>query len=221
MRLILPVFGFMVMLCAVILFYGNSPIPAQLSTVIKSDHVQNLEAFDTFSYHTHHLEALEFCKRKNINAQFCILADMKRHSGLPRLFVWNFEDAAIKESFLVSHGCGNKPWGMTLSKSKPIFSNVPESHCSSLGKYKIGERGASQWGIKVKYLMHGLDTSNNNALKRALVLHSWEAVSERSVYPNGTPEGWGCPALSAYGMKYLDSLFQTSAKPVLFWQFEE
>ncbi|WP_245980352.1 murein L,D-transpeptidase catalytic domain-containing protein [Flavobacterium aquicola] len=165
-------------------------------------------------------QSLEFCKTKNFNTDFCILVDMSVHSGLKRFFVWDFKKDTISDGFLVGHGCGDNPWSYDYSKEKPAFSNVDGSHCSSLGKYKIGIRAHSDWGIGVKYVMHGLDSTNSNALKRYIVFHSWEAVSDDEVYPNGTPEGWGCPTISNNSFKIIDPLLQTSAKPVLMWIYK-
>lgn len=162
-------------------------------------------------------EALKFCKSNSMNEEFCILIDMKIHSGRKRFFVWDFKNDTIIHSFLVGHGCCDSKWGSDLTKEKPGFSNIENSHCSSLGKYKIGARGYSSWGVHVKYLLHGLEASNNNALKRVIVLHSWEVVSDNEVYPNGTPEGWGCPTLSNNSFKVLDDMLKDSKRPVLMW----
>lgn len=165
-------------------------------------------------------KALEFCKSKNYNASFCILIDMSLHSGVKRLMIWDFERDTIANSFLVAHGCGDYPWNNDYSKESPIFSNTPESHCSSLGKYKIGERGYSQWGVNVKYVLHGLESSNSNAQSRAIVFHSWDAIPDDDVYPNGTPEGWGCPAISNNSFRIIDPLLRSSEKPVLMWIYQ-
>ena len=141
-------------------------------------------------------EALEFCKSNHYNTEFCVLVDMRIHSGKNRMFVWDFE-----------------------TKTAPVFSNTPDSHLSSLGKFKIGDRGYSQWGINVNYKLHGLEKTNKNAYKRYIVLHSWEMVSDNPTYPEGTPEGWGCPAVSNEMMKQLDKKLKTSTKHVLFWVF--
>ncbi len=162
-------------------------------------------------------QAFEFCKAQNYNIDFCILIDMSLHSGVKRFIVWDFKKNSILHSFLVSHGCCNNPWNNASSKENPKFSNTDGSHCSSLGKYKIGERGYSNWGVNVKYVLHGLESTNSNALKRLIILHSWEAVSDEEVYPNGTPEGWGCPAISNNSFKIIDPLLKSSSKPVLMW----
>ena len=164
-------------------------------------------------------EALEFCQKKKYNEEFCILIDMSIHSGLNRFFVYDFTKKEITHSMLVGHGCGKSPWSFDFSKEKPTFSNVDGSHCSSLGKYKIGERAWSDWGINVKYVLHGLEKTNNNAQSRYIVFHSWEKVSDTEIYPDGTPEGWGCPTISNNNMKIIDKLLKKSTKPVLMWMF--
>ena len=165
-------------------------------------------------------EAKAFCREKNYNTDFCLLADMSIHSGYDRLVIWNFKTDTAERSMLVGHGCGQNRWSYDDSKDSPVFSNKNGSHCSSLGKYKIGARGVSQWGIGVKYLLHGLEPSNSNAYKRTIVLHSWELMAEEEVYPNGSPEGWGCPTLSDANMRYLDQKLSVIKKPVLLWMFE-
>lgn len=165
-------------------------------------------------------EALDFCKTKNFNTDFCILIDMSMHSGVKRFFVWDFQNDTISNSFLVGHGCCDNPWSLDSSKDQPVFSNKDGSHCSSLGKYKIGARGYSDWGIHVKYLMHGLEPGNNNALARTIVFHSWDLVMDEEVYPAGTPEGWGCPTVSNNSMKIIDPKLKASQKPVLMWIYK-
>ncbi|MGV3697550.1 murein L,D-transpeptidase catalytic domain-containing protein [Flavobacterium sp.] len=162
-------------------------------------------------------EALAFCKKKNYNQDFCILIDMSIHSGLNRFFVYDFKKNAISMNMLVGHGCGNYPWSQDWSKNNPGFSNVDGSHKSSLGKYKIGQRAWSDWGINVKYVLHGLEKTNSNAQSRYIVFHSWEKVPEKEVYPDGTPEGWGCPTISNNNMKIIDPMLKASKKPVLMW----
>ncbi|MFD0962986.1 murein L,D-transpeptidase catalytic domain-containing protein [Pseudofulvibacter geojedonensis] len=163
------------------------------------------------------LEALAYAKKNNFNTHYTILVDMSIHSGKKRLFVWDFKEQKIIKQGLCSHGCCSEPWGADYTKEKPVFSNTPDSHCSSLGKYKIGKRGYSNWGINVNYKLHGLESSNSNAFKRVIVLHSWKEVADTETYPNGTPEGWGCPAVSNSLMKELDNLLQKETKPLLFW----
>ncbi|MFM2284819.1 MAG: hypothetical protein RLZZ543_316 [Bacteroidota bacterium] len=163
--------------------------------------------------------AAEYVKQKGMNEQHALLIDLGKHSGLHRFYVWSFEKNAPVDSGLVSHGCGDNPWSSTYTAHNPVFSNVPDSHASSLGRYKVGRRGYSQWGIHVNYQLHGLDASNSKALSREIVLHSWESVTEQRVYPEGTPEGWGCPAVSNGFMQRLDILLKKADKPLLMWVY--
>lgn len=165
-------------------------------------------------------QALAFCKEKNFNTDFCILIDMSLHSGVYRFFIWDFKKDSISKSCLVGHGCCDNAWSKDFSKNNPIFSNRDGSHCSALGKYKIGARAYSDWGINVKYVLHGLEATNNNAFNRFIVFHSWEAVSDNEIFPNGTPEGWGCPTISNNSFRIIDPMLKSSAKPVLMWIYK-
>ena len=165
-------------------------------------------------------QAFEYCKTNNFNTDFCILIDMSLHSGVKRFLVWDFKLDTVLHKFLVGHGCCDNPWKRDFSKENPTFSNTDGSHCSSLGKYKIGERGYSSWGVNVKYVLHGLESTNNNAQKRYIVFHSWGVVEDEEVYPNGTPEGWGCPAISNNSFKMIDPLLMSSTNAVLMWIYK-
>jgi len=165
-------------------------------------------------------EALKFCTSEKMNTDFCILVDMSLHSGIKRFFVWDFKNKTISKQYLVGHGCGTNSWSADDSKASPQFSNEDGSHLSALGKYKLGERGYSNWGINVKYLMHGLEETNSNALKRFIVFHSWDLMSDEDVFPKGSPEGWGCPTISNNAMKEIDPMLQKVGKPVLMWIYQ-
>lgn len=161
-------------------------------------------------------EAKDYCQKNNLNQNKFILIDLALHSGLKRFFVYDLKSNKLSKSYMVSHGCGTHMWSWTSSKENAPISNEPDSHCSSIGKYVISSRGVSQWGIKVNYLLIGKDKTNSNAVKRAIVLHSWEKVPSNEVYPEGTPEGWGCPAVSNESMKEIDQLLTTN-KSMLMW----
>jgi len=163
--------------------------------------------------------AKTFCAREGMDTRICPLADMSIPSGKARLVAWDFRKDTFLTAGLMSHGCGAAPWGKDESREQPVFSNRPDSHCSSLGKYKVGKRGYSEWGIHVNYLLHGLEPTNSNAQARQIVLHGWDAIPDQEVYPDGAPEGWGCPAVSNACMTTLDSLLRRSKRPVLLWLY--
>jgi hypothetical protein len=196
----------LIMTCAT----EKSAIPSSVSAEAK-DYID----FDDYKIKAN--EAWEYCSSKGLNTDFFFLVDMGMHSGLKRFHVWDFQKQTIVDSYMVSHGCADRAWSTDNTKLSPIFSNEEGSHATSLGKYIIGERGYSNWGINVKYLLHGMDKTNNNALKRTVVLHSWEKVTDNEIFPDGTAEGWGCPAVSNNSMVKIDSLLRYNKKKTLLW----
>ena len=166
-------------------------------------------------------KALSFCKANGYNTDFCILINMKIHSGKHRLFVYDFKNKTIERKALCAHGCGKDDKQST--GSQPLFSNEEGSFLTSLGRYKIGIRSYSKWGINVHYKLHGLDTTNNNAFKRDVVLHSYSPVPANEIYPLHLPMGYsqGCPVTDNETMTFLDKKLKNTEKSVLLWIFYE
>jgi len=164
-------------------------------------------------------EALSFCEANECSTDFCILIDMKIHSGKYRMFIYDFKKQEVERKALVAHGAGKNDKAST--GETPLFSNERGSWLTSLGKYKIGERSYSQWGINVHYKLHGLEESNSNAFKRMIVLHSYTPVSTEEIYPFHLPMGWslGCPVTDDETMTWLDDKLKNAKKPVLLWIF--
>ena len=171
-------------------------------------------------YTAKHTEALAFCKKNNFNEDYYFLIDMSIHSGKNRFFVYDFKQQKVTDQNLVTHGSCDVLDDNEQKWEKTKFNNENDSHCTAKGKYKIGKRDTSAWGIKIKYWLHGLESSNSNAVERVVVLHSWEAVSDKEVYPDYSPLSWGCPAVSDAFMKKLDAKLQKTEKPVLLWIVE-
>lgn len=167
-----------------------------------------------------HREALHFCNGKNFSTDYYFLVDLSVHSGRNRFFIYDFKQNKVVHQNIVTHGSCNafEPNPTKLEKAK--CSNRVDSHCSSAGKYKIGKRDYSSWGIKVKYWLDGLEENNSNARDRVVVLHSWGAVADKEIFPEYSPLSWGCPAVSNNFMKILDNKLQETKKPVLLWIIE-
>lgn len=162
--------------------------------------------------------ALNYCQRVGYNTNYCFLVDFSIHSGKKRFFVWDFRGDSIKYASLCAHGYGKKS-----TVSNPFFSNVEGSYCSSLGRYKVGVRSYSKWGINVHYKLHGLESTNDNAYKRYVVLHSFTPVPRAEIYPVHLPLGMsqGCPVISNETMTRVDALLKNQKKPVLLWVYNE
>ena len=159
-------------------------------------------------------DALIYCKVHKMNTNYCFLIDMSTHSGKNRIFVWNFQKQKVEFEGLVCHGAGGGSTG-----AKPVFSNVENSGCTSLGKYKIGIRSYSKYGINIHYKLHGLESTNDNAFKRIIVLHSFDPVPAVQIYPAHLYMGMslGCPVVSNAMMRKLDALLKKEKEPVLLW----
>lgn len=155
-----------------------------------------------------------YCQQKRMNTDFCILVDMKEHSGKNRFFVWDLKADTIIDQSLCAHG-----YGKGGTKTKPVFSNVEGSYCTSLGKYKTGARSYSQYGINIHYKLHGLEPTNNNAFRRIVVLHSFDYVPEFEIAPLHLPLGYsqGCPVINNILMKRLDGMFRRQSESTLLW----
>jgi len=177
-------------------------------------------AAEKANYATYHSEAKAFCKAEKFNEDYYFLIDLSIHSGKNRFFVYDFKKDKIVGENLVTHGSCDVATTNETKWEKSKCSNADNSHCSSKGKYKIGKRDTSSWGIKIKYWLKGLEKSNSNAENRVVVLHSWSAVSSKEIYPRYSPLSWGCPAVSDDFMEILDAKLQSTKKPVLLWIVE-
>ena len=172
---------------------------------------------ETKDYLKFHNEALSYAKANKFNESYYFLVDLNLHSGKNRFFIYDFKTNKIIDENLVTHGSCDQFEENPKKWEKVKFDVRSDSHCSMSGKYKIGKRDYSSWGINVKYWIHGLEKTNNTAVKRVVVLHSWNAVKNEEIYPKYSPLSWGCPAVSNEFMQKLDTRLQESKKPVLLW----
>lgn len=162
--------------------------------------------------------AKAYCQSKGLSESYCVLINFHIHSGKERFFVWDFAQDTVLYAGLCAHGSGR---GST--QARPEYSNDEGSYCSSLGRYKIGISSYSQYGINVHYKLHGQDSTNTNAFKRIVVLHSHSPIPERAIYPVHLPLGYslGCPVISDGLMRKTDALLKKSEKNVLLWIYDE
>ena len=179
-----------------------------------------VETLAVKDYNSYHKEAKEFCVENEYNEDYYFLVDLSVHSGKNRFFIYDFETNKVIDKNLVTHGSCDQFEENPEKWEKVKFDHRVDSHCSMKGKYKIGNRDYSSWGINVKYWLHGLESTNKSAEKRVVVLHSWSAVKNKEVYPKYSPLSWGCPAVSDAFMEKLDVRLQQSEKPVLLWIVE-
>ncbi|WP_165864873.1 murein L,D-transpeptidase catalytic domain family protein [Rufibacter latericius] len=115
--------------------------------------------------------------------------DFNKPSTEKRLWIVDLNKKKVLYHSLVAHGMGS-------GNEKAVkFSNVVNSHMSSLGFYVTENTYIGKHGLSLK--LNGLDRGfNTNAKSRAVVVHGADYVSESFVKQHGRlGRSHGCPAL--------------------------
>ncbi len=154
------------------------------------------------------LLAKEFVKSHAYDNEICFLIDMRVPSGKNRFFVYNLNNDFVEAAGLVTHGSGSDNGSNEL-----LFSNTPNSYCTSLGKYKIGKSYNGRFGLA--YKLYGLDTSNSKAFDRFVVLHGHECVPDNEIAPQQICLSQGCPTVAPAFLTQLKTYIDKAAQPVL------
>ena len=154
-----------------------------------------------------------YTRLNHYNDQYCFMIDMSIHSGKQRFFVYNLKKDSIESAGLVTHGAGS-----VTSSEALFFSNTPGGNCTSLGKYKIGNPYQGKFGLA--YKLYGLDTTNNKAFERFVVLHAHACVPVSEVYPLTICPSLGCPTVAPSFLQKLAGYLGKTNKPVLLCIYE-
>jgi hypothetical protein len=160
-----------------------------------------------------YLSALRpFAITHGCNTRIAFLIDMGLPSGKYRFFVADLEKDTLLLAGLVAHGSGNHTFAVA-----PSFSNTDGSGCTSLGRYRIGAPYTGHFGRA--YKLYGLDSSNSQAFRRNIVLHSFSYVPEAETDPYPICNSLGCPMVSPGFLQQLEPLIDHSPHPILLWIF--
>ncbi|MFT4023448.1 MAG: murein L,D-transpeptidase catalytic domain family protein [Flavihumibacter sp.] len=146
-------------------------------------------------------------KHPAYNQQTFFFINMRLPAHAYRFFVYDLEKKQIVHRGLVAQGINTRP----DAQGRLRFSNETGSYCTSLGRYRIGKKYKGRFGTA--YKLYGLDSSNSNAYRRAIVLHKYDDMPE-------TPGGdifysLGCPMVPARFFTTLSRLIDQSEAPVL------
>ncbi len=154
-------------------------------------------------------EALTYCDSLGFRTDFAVLIDLASHSGNIRLFGFNLDTKETLIKGLVAHGhC------KSTDNRYAQFSNAISSNCSSLGRYKIGQKYEGKFGTS--YKLNGLDSTNSNALNRYIVLHSHACVPLKS-QDDDICLSEGCPTVNPAIFAELSAYMDQSDQPILLW----
>jgi hypothetical protein len=116
------------------------------------------------------LAALEAKRPLLSNTDVIGIADFSRASRDPRFYIVDLRSGFTTEH-LVAHGRGSDP---AHSGWLAMFSNSVGSEATSNGAYLTGDNYQGKYGYSMR--LTGLDYTNDNALARAIVIHSaWYA----------------------------------------------
>lgn len=155
-----------------------------------------------------------YIKANNYNTEYVFLVDMSIPSGKNRFFVYNLKKDAFEISSLVTHGVGSNKY----DNDDPLeFSNMPYSLKTSIGKYKIGNSYYGRFGLA--YKLHGLESTNDKAFERDIVLHAHARVPDKEPFPGYIIVSSGCPTVSPTFLSTLDKYLKASNKPILLWVY--
>lgn len=158
----------------------------------------------------------EYCIKKGLNSEICILVDFSEFSGDERLYIYNLDNNYIEHSGRVAHGIGKN--GLF---SKASFSNEPESWESSLGRYKTGRLrtlNIPEFNNVPCIEVHGLDPTNSNAHRRGIVIHPGLLTSKKTVTPC-EPFSKGCFTVGQETFDEIKALTQKSKEPILLYAY--
>ena len=97
------------------------------------------------------------------------------------------------------------------------YSNEKDSKSTSLGRYKILRKYKGSYGLAYKLM--GLDSTNENALDRNIVLHAMMCIPDvENIMPACVSEG--CPSVSTKFLATISKIIDTRKKPMLLWLFD-
>ena len=188
----------------------NSPAPEKKKKIDKPSELTELKKIFKGRIDSLIPLAKRFVEQNRYNNDVVFIADLSLHSGIERLVVVDLKTDSIIHKGLMAHGAGGKYWS-----KKAVYSNVPNSLCSSPGKYKIGISYNGRFGKA--YKLHGLDRTNSKAYERFIVLHGYDCVPDNILYPEYLCNSEGCPMVSYKFLDVLSNYIDKSKKPILLW----
>lgn len=162
---------------------AQAATPADIRAKVEHDHPGLIpsEAMDkAFGYLADHSD-------KVANQNYLTIIDFTQPSTVKRCHVIDLRTGEV-ETLLVAHA---RNTGVDRAER---FSNENGSNKSSLGVYLTGELYQGKHGLSMR--LDGMEPTNDNARKRAIVMHGADYVSPKVIQQQGRlGRSLGCPAL--------------------------
>lgn len=159
--------------------------------------VGNTISFAAFTSAIHGFRHLT--NEHTINDSLLTIIDYSLPSSKKRLLLLDIKNKKALVNCFVAHGMAS---GKLMATE---FSNNTESHKSSLGFYVTGKSYAGKHGYALR--LNGLENGfNNNAYKRAIVIHGASYACASFIKSNGyLGRSFGCPAIPiAYNLQLIE-----------------
>ncbi len=170
-------------------FISENADPIQLYEAISRDLVTPMPSYEAFSLA---LKGFQSLKKQQAGIQKDVLTiiDFSKSSNEKRLWIIDLQTQKILINDWVAHGKNSG------NKFASVFSNTPNSNTSSLGFYITGKTYSGKHGLSL--FLNGMDEGyNDNARKRAIVLHGADYVSAEFIKKYGRlGRSFGCPSVS-------------------------
>ncbi len=178
-----------------------APAAAQLVTPLKPYIDPRLKA--------RALLALAANRSRIPNADVIGIADFSRPSRDARFYIMDLRSGMVTQH-LCAHGRGSDP---AHSGWLEYFSNSVGSEATSNGAYVTGNTYFGKYGHSMR--LYGLDHTNNNALDRAIVVHSaWYAEPNVIAEHGKLGRSEGCFALP--GISHAEAMTRLGSGRLLY-----
>ena len=148
-------------------------------------------------------ELTSYCSSNGYNAEYGILVDYGKSILSRRFYLVDLKTGDVVMRSLCGHGCGRN--GSIL---KAEISNVPQSHCSSVGHYRIGVGRKMFTRDAMAFELDGLDKTNSNVRSRAILLHESPVLIS-----------YGCVTLLPGRFREAAEILQSQPKNVIMWVY--
>lgn len=177
-------------------FIPKPELSKNIELYIKSSYDRfGRQKIKTLSYPVYRKAMIGYINLKNENKlpsakNILTVCDLSMSSNQKRMWILDLDKHTVLLNTYVAHGQGS---GNEYANK---FSNLPNSHQSSMGFYVTASTYVGKHGNSLRLI--GMDKGFNcAAMDRAIVLHGADYVSEDFIKNNKRlGRSWGCPAVS-------------------------
>lgn len=172
---------------------NKTSLEISLEEKIKSTYhefnLNNVEMPSLISFQKGMLGYYKLTEKGKIKNDILTIVDFSLPSSKKRMWILDMDTHQVLFYTFVAHGQG------TGGEMATEFSNVPNSHQSSLGFYLTAETYMGKHGLSLR--MDGLEKKfNSNARDRYIVVHGAKYATSGFVDRVGRlGRSWGCPAV--------------------------